>query len=384
MRVPQPTWILAALIPLAACRSTGGSGKSNLPTVEPFGKTAGGVAVQIYTLRNDAGMVARVTNFGATLVELHVPDAKGRLADVVLGFDDVSGYDQKSSAGAGNQYFGCTAGRVANRIARGRFVLDGKPYVLATNNAPNHLHGGDVGFGQRVWKAEPLLGADGPALRLRYVSPAGEEGYPGRLTAEVTYTLTSDNELRLEYEARTDAATPVNLTHHSYFNLAGHGRGTILGHMLRIDADRVTAVDDTLIPTGELASVTGTPLDFRRTTRIGLRSDELDGTATKGYDHNYVLAHSDGELRFACRLEDPESARALEVHTTEPGLQLYSGNFLFGQKGKGGATYDFRGGLCLEAQHFPDSVNHPDFPNTILRPGETYRQTTVYRFLLAR
>jgi len=384
MRVPPPSWIAAALVPLFGCRSTGGAGEGNLPTVEAFGRTQSGVAVQIYTLRNDAGAVARVTNFGATLVELHVPDAQGRLADVVLGFDDVSGYDQKSPAGAGNQYFGCTAGRVANRIARGRFVLDGKPHVLATNNAPNHLHGGDVGFGQRVWKAEPRAGADGQALKLRYVSPAGEEGYPGRLTAQVTYTLTPDNELRLDYEATADAPTPVNLTHHSYFNLAGQGQGTILGHLLRIDAERVTAVDDTLIPTGELASVAGTPLDFRRTARIGLRIDELDGTATKGYDHNYVLAHADGELRFACRLEEPESGRALEVHTTEPGLQLYSGNFLSGQKGKGGATYPFRGGLCLEAQHFPDSVNHPDFPDTVLRPGQTYRQTTVYRFLSGR
>lgn len=346
----------------------------------PFGTTKDGAAATLFTLENAHGLVARVTDFGATLVEMHVPDAAGNLADVVQGFDDVSGYDAKGSRGSGNQYFGCTAGRVANRIALGRFSLDGKQYQLATNNPPNHLHGGEVGFGQRLWIAEPLAGRDGQAVRFTYVSPAGEEGYPGTLTARVTYTLTDHDELRLDYEATADAATPVNLTNHSYFNLAGHGNGTILDHLLRIDADHVTAVDDTLIPTGVLAPVIGTPLDFLRTARIGLRIDELRPTATLGYDHNFVLNEPNGRLAFACRLEDPQSGRVLEILTTEPGLQFYSGNFLFGQKGKDGATYELNGALCLETQHFPDSVHHAEFPDTILRPGEKYRQTTVHRF----
>lgn len=363
------------LVSLGACRAT--PEPPPALDVQPFGTTQDGVPVQLYTLENGNGIVARLTNFGATLVELHVPDRRGEFADVVLGFEDVAGYESDA-----NQYFGCIAGRVANRIAGGRFELGGLVYELPLNDGSNHLHGGEVGFGRRVWEATPLETDEGPAVRFRYVSPAGEEGYPGTLTAEVIYTLTDEDELRLDYTATTDATTPVNLTHHSYFNLAGHGTGTILGHQLRIDADRYTPTDETLIPTGMLAPVRGTPLDFQRATRIGARIDELEDTPALGYDHNFALSRADGELRFACRLEDPGSGRILQIRTTEPGLQFYSGNHLHGQVGKDGATYVHRGGLCLETQHFPDSVNHPGFPSTILRRGETYRQTTVHRFFV--
>ena len=358
----------------ASCQSSPKA--AGLPEVQSFGTTKAGDAVQLYTLTNSKGMIARLTNYGATLVELHVPDRRGEFADVVLGFPDVSGYE-----GDQNQYFGCIAGRVANRIAGGSFELGGLIYELPCNDGgKNHLHGGNVGFGRRIWEAEGVSVEDGEGILFRYVSPAGEEGYPGTLTSEVTYTLTEDNELVVDYTATTDASTPVNLTHHSYFNLAGHGTGTILDHVLRIDADRYTPTDDGLIPTGNLAPVRGTPLDFLRNHRIGERIGELDDTPAIGYDHNFALARADGELRFACRLEDPGSGRILELFTTEPGLQFYTGNFLMGQTGKSGATYEHRGGLCLEAQHFPDSVNHPGFPSTILRPGETYTQTTSHRF----
>lgn len=365
---------LVALVPTLGCLAPG-TGTSPPPPVEPFGTTSDGVAVGLYALTNANGVVAKLTDFGATLVELHLPDREGRLADVVLGFDDVSGYQ-----GTDNQYFGCTVGRVANRIAGGTFELGGRTHTLATNDGDNHLHGGAVGFGQRVWTAEPLETGNGQAVCFRYRSPDGEEGYPGTVTASVTYTLTDDDELVLDYVATTDATTPVNLTHHSYFNLGGHGTGTILDHELRVDASRYTPAGEGLIPTGVLASVVDTPLDFQRSRRIGARIEALTNTPARGYDHNLVLSRADGELRFACRLADPDSGRVLEIFTTEPGLQLYSGNFLFGQAGKGGATYTHRGGVCLEAQHFPDAVHHSTFPSIVLRPDRTYRQTTVHRF----
>lgn len=365
------------LLLLAACAATG---SSDLPTMEPFGTAADGREVHAFTLTNRNGMRAKLTNLGATLVELHVPDREGNSADVVLGFDDASGYLSDR-----NQYFGCIAGRVANRIAGGAFFLDGTDYRLPTNDGGvNHLHGGDVGFGRRVWEPTRIAKDGEQGVRFQYVSPAGEEGYPGTLTATVTYRLTDDDELVLEYHATTDAPTPVNLTHHSYFDLAGHGAPTILDHELVIDAEHYTPTDETLIPTGEIAPVAGTSLDFRSPRRIGARIDRLEDTPAGGYDHNYVLDGEAGELRRAARLAHPESGRVLEIWTTEPGLQFYSGNFLFGQEGKDGAVYPHRSGLCLEAQHFPDSINQPDFPETVLRPGEEYRQVTVHRFAVER
>ncbi len=338
----------------------------------PFGTTKAGAPATLFTLENSRGLVARVTDFGATLVEMHVPDRAGAMVDVVLGFDQVAGYESDA-----NQYFGCTTGRVANRIAKGRFSLDGKEYTLAVNNGPNHLHGGERGFGQRMFSAESL---DGAAVRFRYDSPAGEEGYPGAVRVEVTYTLTDADELRIDYTATSDARTPLNLTNHAYWNLAGAGNGTILEHVLELDATRYTPADDTLIPTGEVVAVEGTPLDFTTPRRIGDRIAALEGTAALGYDHNFVVESGAGTVRRAARLADPVSGRVLEIFTTEPGIQFYSGNFLNGATGKGGRAYAHRGALCLETQHFPDSVHHAAFPSTILEPGATYRQTTVHHF----
>ncbi len=344
--------------------------------VESFGTTKDKMPVELFTLKNRQGMLAKVMTRGATLVELHVPDREGSLADVVLGFDDVSGYE-----GEGNQFFGCTTGRVANRIAGGRFTLDGQEYKLAVNNGPNALHGGTQRSLDKVlWQGEPRETTDGPSVRFTYTSPHGEEGYPGEVHLMVTYTLTHAGSLRIDYEASTDRPTPLNLTNHSYFNLAGHGAETVLDHELFLAASRYTPVDETLIPTGELASVTDTPLDFTKPRRLGARIEELIETPTKGYDHNLVLNGPGGRRLVAAQLRHPPSGRVMTMSTTEPGVQLYSGNFLFGQTGKQGKTYAQRSALCLEAQHFPDSVNQPQFPSTILRPGQVYRQTTEYAF----
>ncbi|MFG0336235.1 MAG: aldose epimerase family protein [Maioricimonas sp. JB049] len=341
---------------------------------EPFGKTSDGTPVERYTLSNGNGVVAKLMTRGATLTELHVPDKEGNVADVVLGFDSVAGYESEA-----NQYFGCTTGRVANRIAQGKFTLGGEEYSLAVNNGPNHLHGGtERSLDKVVWAAKTVKTKFGDGVRFTYVSPDGEEGYPGKLRVTVTYTLSSDNDLRISYTASTDQATPVNLTNHSYFNLAGHGSDTVLGHRLKINADRYTPTDDTLIPTGELAAVEGTPLDFRKMKRIGKEIEQLVDTAALGYDHNYVLNGEAGKLRLAARLKDPESGRVLIVRTTEPGIQFYSGNFLHGQTGKGGKEYPLRSAVCLETQHFPNSVNEPDFPSVILKPGEKYRHVCSY------
>lgn len=346
-------------------------------TRQPFGTTPAGEAVDLITLTNARGMKVRVMTYGAIIVSLEVPDRDGALGDVVLGFDSLAGYLGSSP------YFGAVVGRYANRIAKGRFTLDGTEYRLATNNGPNHLHGGVRGFDKVVWAAEPFQSDSGVGVILRHVSPDGDEGYPGRLEARVTYTLTDRNELAIDYEATTDRATPVNLSQHSYFNLAG--TGDILGHELMLAADRYTPVDSTLMPTGELAPVAGTPFDFRQPHRIGERigDDHPQLRYGGGYDHNFVLRRPtpDTGLALAARLTDPASGRTLEIRTTEPGIQFYSGNFLDGTlTGKGGTVYRHRTGLCLETQHFPDSPNHPDFPSTILEPGQVYRSRTVWAF----
>ena len=340
-----------------------------------FGTTKDGQAVDLYTLTNANGVVARIITYGALLTELHVPDKAGTMADVVLGFKTLAQYESDQP------YFGATIGRVANRIAKGKFKLGGQEYTLATNNGPNHLHGGLKGFDKRVWKAQPVSVGGVPAVRFTYVSADMEEGYPGALTATVTYTLTHSNELHLDYTATTDKPTIVNLTNHSYFNLAGEGQGTILDHELTIMADRYTPVDDTLIPTGEIASVRGTVMDFNRATPIGARIAEVPGPAPGGYDHNYVLSHGGGVLAMSATVRDPKSGRVMDVLTSEPGIQLYTGNFLDGSlTGKAGVAYQKHFGFCLETQHFPDSINQPAFPPVVLQPGRTFKSTTVYRF----
>jgi aldose 1-epimerase len=340
-----------------------------------FGKTADGTTVDLYVLTNANGMKAKITNYGAILTELHVPDKAGKFDDVVLGFDNLKSYL------AGHPFFGATVGRVTNRIAKGKFTLDGKEYTLAVNNGPNSLHGGRKGFDKVVWKAEPVKVEKGVAVQFSYRSPDGDEGYPGNLSCTVTYTLTNQNELRIDYKATTDKATPVNLTNHSYFNLAGHASGTMLGHELMLAADKYTPADATLIPTGEIKDVKGTPLDFTTPVTIGARIDQLKASPGGGYDHNMVLNSGGKSLTLGARVREPKTGRVMEMLTTEPGVQLYTGNYLDGKvKGKGGAAYQKFQGFCLEAQHFPDSVNHPNFPSIILRPGKTYTQMTVYRF----
>jgi len=339
-----------------------------------FGKTPEGVAVSIYTLTNSHGMEARITNYGGIVVSLKAPDKTGAMSDIVLGFDTLDGYVNNTS------YFGALIGRYGNRIGKARFNLDGHEYKLAANNGENSLHGCTRGFNRAVWTPREL--SDG-GLELVYVSKDGEEGYPGNLRVRVTYHLTPANELKIEYEASTDKDTVLNLTNHSYFNLKGAGNGDILDHKMMINADRFTPVDAGLIPTGELRSVNGTPFDFRKPTAIGARINQDDEQLKlgKGYDHNWVLNKSANSLSLAARVEEPTTGRVLEVHTTEPGVQFYTGNFLDGTaKGKGGKTYGFRSGFCLETQHFPDSPNKPSFPSTVLRPGQQFHSTTVYRF----
>jgi aldose 1-epimerase len=338
---------------------------------------AQGKPVEIYTLKNAGGVEAAITNYGGIVVSLKTPDRSGKFADVVLGFDSLDGYLKE------HPYLGAIIGRYGNRIAKGRFKLNGVEYKLATNNGANALHGGLKGFDKVVWTAKEVSSPDSPALELTYVSKDGEEGYPGNLTATVRYTLTNKNELRIDYTATTDKDTVVNLTNHSYFNLAGEGAGDILGHQIMIDADRFTPVDEGLIPTGELKPVAGTPFDFRKPHAIGERIDAADEQIRrgKGYDHNFVLNGNMGTMRLAARVVEPKSGRVMEVSTTEPGVQFYTGNFLDGSvKGKGGKAYNFRYGFCLETQHFPDSPNQPKFPSTVLKPGQTYKSTTVYRF----
>jgi aldose 1-epimerase len=350
-------------------------GAAGSPTVEklPFGK-AGGRAVDLYILTNAGGMVAKVMTYGATLTELYVPDRSGRLEDVVLGFDSLDGYLGKEP------FFGATVGRVGNRIAKGRFTLDGKVYQLAVNDGPNHLHGGVRGFDKVVWDAKAVPGDGGPAVMFSYLSKDGEEGYPGNCGVTVVYTLTDSGALRLDYTVTTDRDTPVNVTNHSYFNLGGPESGDILDHVLTLQADRFTPVDATLIPTGELMPVAGTPMDFRWPARIGAHIAEVGGHPV-GYDHNYVINGGGGKLAPVATVYEPKSGRVMEVSSTEPGVQFYTGNFLDGTiAGKKGVVYRQHCAFCLETQHFPDSVNHPGFPSCILKAGGTYRSTTIYRF----
>ena len=344
---------------------------------QSFGKTPNGVEVFLYTLRNKNGMEARITNYGGIVVSLLVADRSGKPADIVLGFDSLASYIKDTP------YFGALIGRYGNRIGKGEFQLGGVKYTLAMNNGANHLHGGLKGFDKVVWSVDEKASLPGESLVLTYLSKDGEEGYPGNLTTRVVYTVTSNNELRIDYAASTDKATVVNLTHHSYFNLAGAGSGPIFDHELFINAARFTPVDSGLIPTGELRSVDSTPMDFTTQTAIGARINDSYEQLQKagGYDHNWVLNKPFGSMGLAARVYEKTSGRITEVLTTEPGLQFYSGNFLNGTHvGKGGVKYQHRYGFCLETQHYPDSPNKPDFPTTVLEPGKTYTSTTVYRF----
>ncbi|MFM7401006.1 MAG: aldose epimerase family protein [Bacteroidota bacterium] len=342
-----------------------------------FGKLPDGQTADLYTLRNEKGMTVKITNFGGIIVSWTAPDKNGHYDDITLGCDSLSGYLK------GTPYFGALIGRYGNRIAKGKFSLDDTEYTLATNNIGNHLHGGIRGFDKVLWTATPVNGRE-PALKLRYASPDGEEGYPGNLQVEVVYTLRKDNSLQIDYTATTDKKTVCNLTNHAYFNLAGAGKGDILGHELMLNADRFLPVDSTLIPTGELRPVTGTVFDFSQPVAIGARINEKTDAqivAGGGYDHCWVLKDGDKGLKLAAVLSEPVSGRKMEVYTTEPAIQFYSGNFLDGTvTGKGGIPYAHRTGLCLETEHYPDSPNKPEFPTTVLNPGETLKSTTVYKF----
>jgi aldose 1-epimerase len=342
-----------------------------------FGQSDDGNPVHLYTLTNAGGMEVNITDYGATLVSLVVPDRDGIRADVVLGYDKLEDYV------AGTYYFGCIVGRYANRIAGGKFRLNGTEYRLALNDGDNHLHGGRRGFGKMVWRAREFEDSGDIGLRLAYVSPDGEEGYPGKLVCTVIYTLSAANELKIDYHATTDKPSIVNLTNHAYFNLAGAGSGQILDHELVICADRFTPVDSSLIPTGELKIVAGTPFDFSRPRAIGARihHDDEQLIFGKGYDHNWVLRRDGAGLCLAARAYERRSGRSLEVYTTQPGLQFYSGNLLDHRiAAKAGQIYSYRGGFCLETQHFPNSPNQPDFPSVVLEPGSQYEHTTIYKF----
>ena len=337
-----------------------------------FGKLPDGREAHLFTMTNDHGMVVKMTDYGAIVVSVEVPDRTGKTANVNLGFDELAGYLQP------HPYFGATVGRYCNRIAQGRFTLDGVEYTLAKNNGENHLHGGLVGFDKVLWKGEPIKEQDSVGVKFTYRSPDGEEGYPGNLDVTATYSLTNDNELRIDFTATTDKATHVNLTNHCYWNLQGAGSGTILDHELQIEADRYLPVDEGLIPTGELAPVENTPMDFRTAHAIGDKIEEIEADPP-GYDHCYVLnGEAGGEPRLAARVKDPESGRVMEIRTTQPGIQFYTGNFLSGGPADGGNPR--HGAFCLETQHFPDSPNQPDFPSTVLQPGDTYHQITIHKF----
>ncbi|HOX77475.1 MAG TPA: aldose epimerase family protein [Bacteroidales bacterium] len=366
--------LLPAILYLNGCRHSHTPKNRKMITISktPFGQVDG-KPVDLYTLTSE-NMVVSITNFGGIVTSVKVPDRNGRMADVVLGFDNIDGY-----AGT-HPYFGCIVGRYGNRIARAGFSIDGTYHRLNANNGKNHLHGGISGFDKKIWNAAEIYREEEAGIVLTCVSHDGDEGFPGELKVKVTYTITLNNELKIEYYAETDKPTPVNLTHHGYFNLKGAGDGDILGHKLMIDADRYTVVDDELIPTGELRPVANTPLDFRNPAEIGRGIDSVPG----GYDHNFVL-NGDGKLKKVAWLSEESTGRLMEIYTDQPGLQFYSGNFLDGTiQGKHGMIYRKHYGLCLETQHFPDSPNRPEFPSTILRPGEIYRSATIYRFIINR
>jgi aldose 1-epimerase len=344
---------------------------------ESFGKMPDGTAVELYTLSNGNGMEARITTYGGAVVSLTVPDRAGKFGDVVLGMDTLEGYRSQTA------FFGAIIGRYGNRIAHGHFTLAGKTYRLPKNNGDNTLHGGPQGFDKKVWKAAEATDSEGPALALTYVSQDGEEGFPGTMTVKVIYTLTNRNELKIDYTATTDKPTVINLTNHSYFNLAGPGSGDVLNSQVTINADRYSPVDAGLIPTGEPRPVKGTPFDFTKPTAIGARINEKNDQLklAGGYDHNFVLNRSATGLSKAAEVYEPNTGRVMEVLTTQPGMQFYTSNFLDGTlHGKGGKAYGKHGAFCMETQHFPDSPNHPAYPSVELKPGETYRNTTVYRF----
>lgn len=346
-------------------------------TRRPFGQTPSGAPVYLYTLTNSHGMQVKITNYGGTIVSLSTPDRTGKLGDIALGYNDLADYEKNSP------YFGSIVGRFANRIAHGQFTLDGKTYHLFLNNGPNTLHGGKIGFDKVVWTAEPEQGKSSAGVALRYVSKDGEEGYPGILSTRVTYTLKNDDSLRIDYTATTDKDTVVNLSNHTYFNLAGEGNGTVLDHVLTINADRYTPVDKTSIPTGQLAPVAGTPFDFRKPHAVGerIRENNVQLKNAGGYDHNWVLRPHGHKMAEAVRVYCPRSGRVMTIFTTQPGLQIYSGNFLDGSiVGKSGKRYVHNGALVLETQHFPDSPNHANFPTTVLKPGDVYRESTILKF----
>jgi aldose 1-epimerase len=371
--------ILTSIILIAAVMFTGGFGEKGKASLkkESFGKTTDGQEVELYTLSNANGVETEIATYGGIVVSIKVPDRNGKYDDVALGFDNLDGYLK------GHPFFGALVGRYGNRIGKAKFTLNGKEYKLAVNNGENTLHGGAKGFDKVVWKAKPVTVKEGVALELTYLSKDGEEGYPGNLSVKVIYTLTNSDELKIDYTATTDQDTVVNLTNHTYFNLAGHGNGDILGHQIQINADRFTPVDTGLIPTGELRSVKSTPFDFTQLTAIGARvnQDEEQLKLGKGYDHNFVINGKAGTLRLAAKVVEPTTGRVMEVLTTEPGVQFYIGNFLDGSlKGKDGKVYNARYGFCLETQHFPDSPNKPDFPTTVLKKGGRYQTTTVYKF----
>ncbi len=374
-------FLLAALMPVVfvGCDEDNMSANKHKVTItkEAFGTTKGGEAVDIYTLKNAKGSVAKIMTYGGTVVELMVPDKNGKMDDILLGFDNLKDYEEKSP------YFGCIIGRYGNRIGKAKFTLDGKEYTLAANNNGQHLHGGIKGFDKVVWQAKPFESKEGPGLKLHYLSKDMEEGYPGNLDVTVTYTLTNDNELKIDYHATTDKPTICNLTNHCYFNLAGQGNGDILGHELMINADNFTPVDEYLITTGQIRPVKGTPFDFTSPTAIGKRinADNQQIKYGPGYDHNWVLNKDDFEMSLAAKVYEPTSGRVMEIFTNEPGIQFYSGNFLDGTlTGKDGKVYGHRSGFCLETQHYPDSPNKPNFPSVILLPGQIYQTTTIHKF----
>lgn len=360
---------------LAAAIVSGGVAEAKMSvTKSPFGTLSDGRPVDQYTLANDHGVTVKIINYGAIMTSVEVPDKNGKPGEVTLGFDTLKPYLD------GHPYFGAICGRVANRIAKGRFTLDGVEYKLATNNGTNHLHGGLKGFDKALWKAEAIDDAKAVGVRLSHVSPNADEGYPGKLSLTVIYTLNDQNELTIDYTATTDKATPINVTNHTYWNLADGGKSDVLKHVLKLNADRYVPVDASLIPTGELKTVRGTPMDFTKPAEIGSRMDQVPGEPN-GYDHCYVINQpSPGELTLAARLEEPNSGRVMEIFTTEPAIQLYTGNFLDGSIKSRGAVYKQHHAFCLEAEHYPDSINQPSFPSTVLKPGETYRQTTVHKF----